>query len=80
MFIKLKGTEVSIATANNVGAASIIRIINTGAAAVLNLSYANGVVYANTTVSNVESIVIAKGPTDLVTGANMLAAPVEYRG
>lgn len=80
MFIKLKGAEVSIASANNVGGATTIRVINTGAAAVLNLAYANGTVYANTTVSNTESIVIPKAPTDTVTGANMKAAPVEYRG
>ena len=44
------------------------------------LAYANGTVFANTTVSNTESIVLAKGPTELLTGANMKAAPVEYRG
>lgn len=80
MFIKLEGAEVSIASANNVGGATVIRIVNGGAAAVLNLAYANTTIYANTTVSNTESIVIVKGPTDLVTGANMKAAPVEYRG
>jgi len=80
MFIKLKGAEVSIASANDVGAATIVRVVNTGAAAVLNLAYANSTVYANCTVSNTESVVIAKGPTDLLTGANMKAAPVEYRG
>ena len=80
MFVKLKGAEVSIASANNVASSTIIRVINTGAAAVLNLAYANGTVYANTTISNTESIVLAKGPTDTATGANMKAAPVEYRG
>lgn len=80
MFIRLKGAEVSIASANDVGSATIVRVINTGAAAVLNLAYANSTVYANCTVSNTESIVITKGPTDLLTGANMKAAPVEYRG
>lgn len=80
MFLKLKGTEVAITAANDVSSATTIRIVNTGAADVLNVSYANGVVYANTTVSNTESIVLTKGPTDKVSGANMKAAPVEYRG
>jgi len=54
MFIKLKGAEVSIATANDVGSATIVRVMNTGAAAVLNLAYANSTIYANCTVSNTE--------------------------
>lgn len=80
MQIKLKGAEVSIASANTVGGATTVRVVNIGAAAVVNLAYANGTVYANTTVSNTESIVIVKGPTDTLAGANMKAAPVEYRG
>lgn len=80
MLIKLLGPQVSIATANDVGLSNTIRIVNTGAAATLNLAYANGTVYANTTVSNTESIVLVKKETDLVTGANMLASPVQYRG
>jgi hypothetical protein len=80
MFVKLKGAEVSIASANNVDQATTIRVINTGSAAVVNLAYANGVVYANTTVLGSEAVVLSKGPTDTVVGANMKAAPVEYRG
>ena len=80
MFIKLLGPQVSIASANSVDLASTIRIVNTGATATLNLAYANGTIYANTTVSNTQSIVLVKNETDLVTGANMLAAPVQYRG
>ena len=80
MFIKLKGAEVSIGSANDVNSATVVRVVNGGAAAVLNLAYANGTVYANTTVSNTESIIVTKGPAELLTGANMKAAPVEYRG
>lgn len=80
MFLKIKGAEISIGTANTVGDASTVRVINTGAAAKLNLAYSNGSVYANVTVSNTESVVITKGPTDTLTGANMLGVPVEYRG
>lgn len=80
MFIKLKGPEVSIASANTVGDATAVRIFNTGATAVCNIAYANGTVYANTTISNTESLVLVKSSTDTVVGANMKAAPVEYRG
>jgi hypothetical protein len=80
MYIRLKGAEVSIGSANNVASATTVRVINTGTAAVLNLSYANGSVYANTTVASGEAVVIVKGPDDLLTGANMKGAPVEYRG
>ena len=80
MYIKLEGAEVSIASASSVANATVIRVFNTSTAAVLNLAYANAVVYANTTVGAGEALVIVKGPTDTVTGANMKAAPVEYRG
>lgn len=80
MYIKLKGAEVSLASANDVASATTVRVINTGTAAVLNLAYANSVVYANTTVAQGESVVIVKAGSDLLTGANMKGAPVEYRG
>lgn len=80
MFIKLKGPEISIATANTVSDATAVRIYNTGAAAVCNVAYSNGTVYANATVSNTEALVIVKSNSDTVIGPNMRAAPVEFRG
>lgn len=80
MFIKLKGAEISIATANTVSDSTAVRIFNTGAAAVCNVAYANGVVYANATISNTEALVLVKSSTDTVIGANMKAVPVQYRG
>ena len=80
MFVKLKGAEVAIDSANNVGGASAIRVVNTGNDAVVNLAYANGLVYANTTVQKSDSIVLVKSATDLVIGSSMRAAPVECRG
>lgn len=77
--LKLKGAQVSIASANNVGNANLVRIVNTGAAAVMNVAYANGTVYANCTVSNTQAVIIEKDPTDTVTGANMLAVQIAYR-
>jgi hypothetical protein len=79
MILKILGTEIAIGTANNVASANLVRIVNTGAAAVCNVAYANGTVYASVTVSNTESVVIEKQITDTVTGANMKAAPIAYR-
>lgn len=81
MILKVLGPEISItSTANDVANAVLVRILNTGAAAVANIAYANGTTYANLTVSNTQYVVIEKNPTDLVKGANMLASPVAYRG
>lgn len=77
--LKVRGPEVSIASANDVSGSVLVRVINTGAAAVLNIAYSNNTVYANVTVSNTESIVVEKGATDVLTGANMRAAPIAYR-
>jgi hypothetical protein len=79
MIIKPLGAEVAIGSANNISNATLIRVINTGALAQMNVAYANGTVYANVSVSNTESIVIQKAATDTVTGANMKAAPIAFK-
>lgn len=76
--LKPIGAEVSIASANTVSDAKCVRVINTGAAAKMNLAYANTTVYANLTVTNTQFIVIEKQPTDTLTGANMLATPLAF--
>lgn len=76
--LKPNGAERSIGTANNVANAKLARVINTGAAAVMNFAYANGTVYANLTVTNTEFVVVEKQPTDTLTGTNMLATPLAY--
>lgn len=79
MFIKIKGPEISIATANTVDDATIVRVI-ASSTGVLNFAYANGTVYANTTVLATESLVVVKGETDTLAGTGMKGTPVEYRG
>lgn len=81
MILKVLGAEIVISSANSFSnAANLIRVINTGAAAVVNISYANGTVYANVTVSNTESVIIEKGVTDLIQGTStMRAVPVAYK-
>jgi hypothetical protein len=81
MILKLLGTEIGISTANCFSnTANLVRIINTGTAGVANIAYSNGVVYANVTVGNTESVIIEKGLTDLLQGtSSMKAVPVAYR-
>lgn len=79
MIIKPLGAEISIGTANVVANATLIRVINSGAAAQMNLAYSNGTVYANVTVSNTESVVVQKAATDTVVGSNMKAVPIAYK-
>ena len=79
MILKPLGAEVSIATANVVGGATLVRIINTGASAVLHFASNTGTEYANLTVTNTEQIVVQKLTTDTLTGANMLAVPVAHK-
>ena len=79
--IKVLGPEVSIASANSVSTLSrLVRVVNTGATAVLNFQLAAGTVYANCTVTNTTPVFVEKhNIDDKLVGANMLAAPIAYR-
>lgn len=80
MILKLLGAEIDIgSTANAVANATLVRVINGGAAAVLNVQYANGTAYANTTVSNTQYVIVEKAATDKLVGAGMKATPVAYK-
>lgn len=74
MIIKVLGPEISIASANTVSNATLIRVINTGATATLNVGSVG-----NVSITNTESVIVQKAATDTVTGANMKAAPIAYR-
>lgn len=72
--IKLIGPEIEIDTANTVSNSTLVRVINTGTAASLNV----GPTYS-ITVGNLETVVVEKKSTDELTGPNMLAVPVAYK-
>jgi len=74
MILKVLGPEISIGTANTVANATLVRVINTGGAAVLNIGAT-----ANVTVLNTEPVIIEKSATDTLTGSGMVAAPIAYR-
>jgi len=77
--LKPQGAEISIASANTVANSVLVRVINTGAAAVLHFKDGSGSEYANLTVSNAQYVVVQKNSTDTLTGASMLAVPVAYK-
>lgn len=81
MIFKLLGDEINInSTANNVYSSVLVRVVNRGNAnTVLIQSYSNGVQFASTTVLGNSEIVVEKGGTDTLIGANMVATPVAYR-
>lgn len=74
MIIKVLGPEISIASANTVSNSVLVRVINTGATATLNVGSVG-----NVSVTNTESIIIQKSATDTVIGANMKAVPIAYK-
>jgi hypothetical protein len=74
MIIKILADEISIASANTVYDAPLVRIINTGATANLIIS---GI--GNVSVTNTETIIVEKPNTSTLTGANMRAVPVAYK-
>lgn len=77
--IKPLGTEVALTSANTVANAGVVRIINTGAAAILTFKNAANTTYANLTVGNTNDLIVKKQATDTLTGtATMFAVPVAY--
>jgi len=81
IIIKPQGAQVALSSANTVSNSSLVYIVNTGAAGVANIQYANSVVYANVTVTNTYPTLIQKSMTDLVVGtSSMFAVPVAYKG
>lgn len=80
MLIKPLGGEVSLSSNNNVANAVLVRVINTGAAALLHFASNTGTEYANCTVSNAQYVVVQKMTTDTLQGTNMLAVPVAFKG
>lgn len=80
MIIKPQGPQVALSSQNNVSNATLVYIINTGAAGVANIEYANAAVYANVTVTNTFPVIIQKAAGDLIIGTStMFALPVAYK-
>ena len=65
-------------TANDIYKATVVKVVNDGVTATLVFKYANNVQYGEIPLANGESVVVQKGSTDLLIGANMFAAPIAY--
>jgi hypothetical protein len=78
IILKPQGTEVSLASNTTVANSTLVRVVNTGAAAPLTFA-AGGVTYANLTVSNTQYVVVQKAATDTLQGSNMLGVPVAWK-
>jgi hypothetical protein len=76
---KFLGTEVSLSTANTVGANKLVRVFNSNNSVTI-LTIANTTAtYANTTLAAYESMTVAKDTTDTLFGVNLRATAVAYR-
>jgi hypothetical protein len=81
MIIKPLGAQIALSSQNSVSNSTLVYIVNTGAAGVANVEYANAVVYANVTVTNTYPVIIQKSASDLLVGTStMFAVPVAYKG
>ena len=81
IIVKPQGAQLALTSANSVSNATLVYIVNTGAAGVANVAYANGTVYANVTVTNTFPTILQKANTDLITGtSSMFAVQVAYKG
>lgn len=67
-------------TANNIGNATLVKVVNSGTYASLVFKYANNVQYADIPVASNESVIVQKGATDIIIGTGMYAASVVTRG
>jgi hypothetical protein len=65
-------------TANNIGNATIVKVVNSGVYATLVFKYANNTQYADIPVASGESVIVQKGATDLLLGSNMKAAAITW--
>ena len=76
--IKPLSTEVALTSNTTVANSTLVRVINTGVAAVLTFANA-GVTYANLNVSNTQYIIVQKAPSDTLQGTSMLGVPLAYK-
>jgi hypothetical protein len=76
MTFKPTNQEIDIDDGSNVYAQTSIRVINTGTTNLLNLSYANNLVYGSFLLYQGETIFIEKAKSDIAQGAYMKAVPI----
>lgn len=78
--LRLLGTEAGLASASNVGFAKLVRVFNNKTSVqVITQKAAGGATLATVTLAAGETVLIAKAPTDTLTGvATSLAVSVAF--
>ena len=78
--LRLLGTEAGLASASNVGFAKLVRVLNNKTSVqVITQKAAGGTTLATVTLAAGETALIAKAPTDTLTGvATSLAVSVAF--
>jgi hypothetical protein len=82
MLVKLLGSETTLAAATNVGKATVVRLYNTGSAALVTLKNADDtpVTLGTFTLAGGEVAYVEKDPTDtLEGGSGIKAVKVAYK-
>jgi len=73
--IKVKGTEAAIASASNVGFATLVRVLNNKAGTqLITKKNAAGAVLATVTMAGNEVLYIKKAPSETLTGISTTLA------
>ena len=82
MLVKLLGSETTLTAATNVGKATVVRLYNTGSAALVTLKNADAtpVTLGTFTLADGEAVYVEKDPTDtLEGGADIKAVKIAYK-
>jgi|LakMenE18May11ns_1017448.scaffolds.fasta_scaffold9377956_2 hypothetical protein len=78
-FVKVKGQEIALTTANTVGNSTVVRVY-TPSIALLTFTYANTTVYGTYTLGAGLDEVFIKDPTDTITANTAVrAVSIAYR-
>ena len=65
-------------TANNMGGATLVKVVNSSTFATLVFKKADGSQYADIPVGANESIIVQKANTDLIVGTGMYASSIAW--
>lgn len=78
--LRLLGSQATLASASNVGFAKLVRVLNNKTSVqLITQKNAGGTTLATVTLAAGESVLIAKAPTDTLTGASTsLATSVAF--
>lgn len=78
-FVKVKGQEIALTTANTIGNTTVVRVF-APATAILTFAYANTTVYGTYTLNAGTDEVFVKEPSDTITAnVTVRAVSIAYK-